>query len=168
VRDPPREEPDGEIREWDIAVGRTPKAFFGVCDSTMPKELISDAAVKIKLMTFAEKFCAMHHVPASAYEKEMLSRSLYAPGKLIWRLVGSDAGCFAADREFIGAVGKLTSLHGFEAEMWAFTVNPENSRFHRLSLRMRVSSKRVYQQLVDVMRPSTRPASRQMAIPPAA
>src|SRR5262245_13016143 len=101
----------------------------------MSQGMQPDLANGTKPVTFAEKFCAAHQLPAAEYQKQMLRRSLYSLGKLAWRLLGSDSGFFAADREFIEAVGKLTSLHGFEAEMWSFTVNPDNSRFHRLHLK---------------------------------
>ena len=101
--------------------------------------------------TFAEKFCARHRIAPADYEKEMLRVSLYFPGKLLRRLLGSEANYFAPDREFIRAVGKLTRVHGLGAEVWAYTVNPENSRFVRLYLKMRVSAKKVHQQLVDAL-----------------
>jgi hypothetical protein len=109
--------------------------------------------VEPRPVTFAEKFCVRHGVPPSDYEKEMLRRSLYPAGKLIRLLVSADANYFVPDREFIRGVGKLTGVQGFGAEVWAFTVNPENSRFHRLQLKMRVSAKRVYRHLNEVLRP---------------
>ncbi|MEO6569158.1 MAG: hypothetical protein ABIO94_10390 [Opitutaceae bacterium] len=79
----------------------------------------------------------------------MLRVSLYLPGKLLRPLLSSEANYFAPDREFIRAVGELTRVHDLDPEVWAYTVNPENSRFARLYLKMRVSAKKVHQQLVD-------------------
>jgi hypothetical protein len=117
-------------------------------------------------VTFAEKFCSGHRISTADFEQEMLRRSLYPAGRLIRFLVGGNSNYFTPDREFIRAVGKLTRLHGFGAEVWAFTVNPENSRPHRLHLKMRVSTKKVYQQLVSVMRPNVPIVESGNSIPP--
>jgi hypothetical protein len=115
--------------------------------------MLQEPPVGTKPVTFAEKFCARYGVSPADYEKEMLRRSLYPTGKLVRLLVSSDANYFLPDRDFIRGVGKLTRLQGFGAEVWAFTVNPENSRFHRLRLKMRVSAKRVYRQLDEILHP---------------
>lgn len=116
--------------------------------------MLPNPPVDAKASTFAEKFCARHGISLADYEKEMLRRSLYPTGKLVRLLLSADANYFLPDREFIRGVGKLTRLHGFGAEVWSFTVNPENSRFWRLRLKMRVSAKRVYRQLERIMEPT--------------
>lgn len=115
--------------------------------------MLQDPSVGTKPITFAEKFCAQHRIPPAAYEKEMLRRSLYPLGRLVLFFVSSDSNYFVPDREFVRGVGKLTRLQGFGAEVWAFTVNPENSRFHRLRLKLRVSARRVYRHVHAVFRP---------------
>jgi hypothetical protein len=127
----------------------------------MATSVASYPHVEPQVQTFAEKFCSFHHIPPGRYEEQMLRRSLYFPGRLLLFLLGSKTTFFAPDREFLRAVGNFTQVHGFGAEMWAFTVNPENSRFHRLHLKMRVSTKRVFQQLNEIMR-----ASSPAAVPP--
>src|SRR5215216_145916 len=118
----------------------------------MPTSVAYYPHVEKQSETFAENFCALHHLPPGTFEEEMLRRTLYLPGRLLLLFLGSGANYFAPDREFLRSVGKLTRLHGFSAEVWAFTVNPENSRFHRLHLNMRVSTKKVFQQLAETMR----------------
>lgn len=115
--------------------------------------MLQNPPVGTKSLTFAEKFCARYGISPADYENEMLRRSLYPTGKLVRLLVSSDANYFVPDREFIRGVGKLTRVQGFGAEVWAFTVNPENSRFLRLRLKMRVSAKRVYRQVDEILRP---------------
>lgn len=83
----------------------------------------------------------------------MLQRSLYPSGKLVRFLVKkAEADLFAADREFIRRVGQLTGSVGLDAELRAYTADPENRRFLRRGLKMRVSGKKVSRLLRDVMR----------------
>jgi hypothetical protein len=108
-------------------------------------------SIEMEAETFAEKFCARHRISPAEYENEMLRLSLYLPGKFLRPLLSSKANYFAPDREFVRAVGKLTRVHGFGAEVWSYAVNPENCRFVRHYLKMRVSAKKVYQQLIDAL-----------------
>ena len=128
--------------------------------------MLHEPSVETKPATFAERFCACYRINPADYEREMLRRSLYPTGKLVRFLMGSDANYFVPDREFIRGVGTLNRMHGFGAEVWAFTVNPENSRFPRLRLKMRVSAKRVYQQLHRVIHPDEPPPVLGNSIPP--
>jgi hypothetical protein len=132
----------------------------------MPTAIRQETSRDTAAATFAEKFCVRYHVRPEDYEKEMLLRSLYIPGRLLRRLIGAEANYFSPDREFIRGVGKLTQIHGFGAELWAFTVNPENSRFHRQRLKMRVSARRVQQLLHEVIRPRDPPPVSRHSIPP--
>lgn len=116
--------------------------------------------------TFAEKFCARYGISLADYEQEMLRRSLYPTGKLVRMLVSGDANYFLPDRDFIRGVGKLTRVQGFGAEVWAFTMNPENSRFLRLRLKMRVSAGRVFHQLNEILHPDHVPPRAGNSVPP--
>ncbi|MEO7414034.1 MAG: hypothetical protein ABIZ81_11830 [Opitutaceae bacterium] len=114
---------------------------------------MQETSFQTKPVTFSEKFCTRRHIPLTDYENEMLRVSLYFPGRLVRLVLNREASYFAPDREFIRAVGKLPDVHGFDAEVWAYTINPENSRFHRLHLKMRVSAKKIYQQMREILGP---------------
>jgi hypothetical protein len=116
-----------------------------------PLQEVPPSPSRTSSVTFAEKFCAQYQIPPQRYEAEMLKRSLYFPGKAMRLLVGREANYFAPDRDFIRGVGRLTSPRGFGAEVWAFTIDPENSRFHRLHLKMRVSAKKVYRVVSEIL-----------------
>src|ERR1051326_3069005 len=83
------------------------------------------------ILSFAAKFCARFQVPLESFESEMMRRTLYAPGRWVWRMGGASSAFFWPDQDFIRGVALLKSLPEFELEMRAFTLPPMNGRFHR-------------------------------------
>ena len=82
-----------------------------------------------------------------------MRRTLYAPGRWVWRMGGASSAFFWPDQDFIRGVALLKSLPEFELEMRAFTLHPMNGRFHRRYLKMRVSAKKVYLLMREVLKP---------------
>jgi hypothetical protein len=103
-------------------------------------------------LNFAEKFSAHFKVAPEFYESEMMRRTLYAPGRWLWR-TRIASGFFWPDRDFIRGVGTLRELKEFELEMQAFTLHPQNARFLRRDLKFRVSAKKVYLVMREVLKP---------------
>jgi len=106
---------------------------------------------------FHDKFCAQYGVGPEEYDAAMLWRSLYPAGKILHLFVRGSAEHFSPDRDFVRGVGRLSRLADFESEVWAFTRNPRNGSFLRRRLRMRVSAKKVYQLMREVMEPTAPP-----------
>jgi hypothetical protein len=94
--------------------------------------------------TFQEKFCRHFGVPAVRYRPELLRRTLHPLARWFrWplRLVTRDF--FAADHEFIAGVGSLKRRRDFALEAQAFLSHPDNTRFLRRTLGLRISCARM-------------------------
>jgi len=109
---------------------------------------------KMNTATFAEKFCAKHHLPPEKYEKIALRCSLYPAARLLRPVLALKANHFAADHEFIRRVGRLTRLGGFEAEVHEFLYDPNNRGFLRRAFKLRVSARRLRRMVRDAFRES--------------
>ncbi len=93
--------------------------------------------------TLRERYCAHWQISPDAYEEHLFRRSLYfhARGlRGIFQLVSP--GYFAADREFIRAIGDLRSRRGFHSEAAEFHAAGANRALGRRWLRFRVSAER--------------------------
>lgn len=91
--------------------------------------------------TFRDKFCRHFDVPLERYGETVLDLTLYPHAR--WLPPGSSHRLFAADRDFIDAVGRLTRWQGFPGEAREFQHDPRNRSFRRRSLRLRVSVRRM-------------------------
>jgi hypothetical protein len=94
--------------------------------------------------SFQARFCRHFQVPPERFVSELLKRALYPRARwlrpLIWLL---DRGHFAADEQFVAGVGRLTQRRDFYSELKDFHVHPENERFLRSQLRLRISANRM-------------------------
>jgi hypothetical protein len=94
--------------------------------------------------TFAEMFCAQRGLPESAYEREVLRETLYPHARVLAgfiRLISSRH--FSADADFIFNVGKLRRFREFYNEAEEYSHHPENRGFWRITLSLRVSTRRM-------------------------
>jgi hypothetical protein len=99
--------------------------------------------------SFQEIFCAQYAVPPDLYGVTVLRLTLYPHAR--W-LAGMNAQKFLApDRSFIATVGRLTRWRGFAGEVHEFQCRPENGRFWRRRVRLRVSVNRMRLLFSEVM-----------------
>jgi hypothetical protein len=98
---------------------------------------------KPTLATFGERFCARHSVAPGKYEETVLRRSLYPTARVLQPILMLKANHFAADREFIRGVGRLTRFSSFDSEAQDYLYHPNNRGFLRRVLRLRVSIRRL-------------------------
>ncbi len=120
-------------------------------------------------MTLAERFCQRHNLPLARFESAVFSRSLYPHARLLrYLVVFFYPRFFEIDRELIRGVGTLSSSRDFRIEELTFHDHPQNGRFLRRVLHLRVSTRRV-QNMVSSLRtaktaspfPSATPSSSQ-------
>lgn len=94
--------------------------------------------------TFAELFCSQQGIAPADFNRVVLRRSLYPHARLIARLVeGMEPDFFAADRDFVSAVGALRRARDFSAEVSEFIHHPDNRRPVRRHLKIRLSTSRL-------------------------
>jgi hypothetical protein len=106
------------------------------------------------MATFAEKFCARHNLPPEKYEETVLKYSLFPAAQWLRPVLLLKANYFAADREFVRGVGRLTRSSGFDSEAQDFLYHPNNRGFLRRVFKLRVSARRLSRVVRDAFRES--------------
>jgi hypothetical protein len=99
--------------------------------------------------SFEETFCAQYGVPPELYGTTVLRLTLYPHAR--WLAGVGSQSFLAPDRYFIACVGRLTLWRGFASEAYEFQHLPENRRFWRHRLRLRVSVGRMRVLFSEVM-----------------
>jgi hypothetical protein len=99
--------------------------------------------------SFQELFCAQYGVSPDRFEATILRLTLYPHAR--WLADVKPHAWLAPDCGFIAAVGRLTRGSGFAAEALEFQSRPENQRFWRRDLRLRVSVHRMRVLFSEVM-----------------
>ena len=99
--------------------------------------------------SFQEIFCAQYAVPPDLYGITVLRLTLYPHAR--WLAGMSPQKFLAPDRRFIATVGRLTRWRGFADEVHEFQRMPENGRFWRRRVRLRVSVNRMRLLFSEVM-----------------
>ena len=94
-------------------------------------------------MNFSEKFCATRQVRPEDFEATVLRLTLRPTARLLRPLLDLNPNYFAADREFIRGVGRISRLEDFGSEAEDFANNPYNCDFLHRALRLRVSRRRL-------------------------
>ena len=94
---------------------------------------------------FSERFCRRTGVTPARWHAVALRRALYPHARLLRPLLAAlDPEFFAADRDFISGVGRLTRHSDFVIEAEEFAHHPANQSFLRRRLRLRVSVRRLH------------------------
>jgi hypothetical protein len=99
--------------------------------------------------SFQETFCAQYGVPPASYAIVVLRLTLYPHAR--WLADTGPEKLLAADRTFVASVGLLRRWRDFAAEAREFQYAPENRRFWRRRLRLRVSVHRMQVLFSEVM-----------------
>lgn len=102
--------------------------------------------------TMAERFCAANQIAPEDFEQAVLLRALYPWACRFYFLLSLNRRYFAADREFVNAVGRIRRMKEFGAEALDFAYNPLNRGFFRRVLRLRVSTQRLADTAREVFR----------------
>ena len=94
--------------------------------------------------TFAELHCSQQGIAPGDFNRVVLRRSLYPHARLIAHLVEAmEPDYFAADQDFVSAVGALRRVRDFPAEVSEFIHHPDNRRPVRQHLKIRLSTSRL-------------------------
>jgi hypothetical protein len=100
---------------------------------------------------FAQKFCAHFEAAPGRYRSIALARALYPHARLLRPLLECfDSEFFAADREFVNEIGRLTRRRDFGVVADEFHKDSDNFRFLRRKLRLRVSTARMKSMFLEV------------------
>jgi hypothetical protein len=94
-------------------------------------------------MTFAEKYCAKNGIHPADYEAAVLRQALRPAARILRPFLNLNPNYFAADREFVRAVGRISRLDDFHAESLDFTDHPDGRGFCHRTLGWRVSRERL-------------------------
>ena len=90
-------------------------------------------------MTFAEKYCAKTGVHPTDYEATVFRHSLRPVARFLRFSLNLNSNYFAADREFIRGVGRISRLDEFQSEAVDFAHYSERQGFCHRTLKWRVS-----------------------------
>ncbi len=94
-------------------------------------------------MTFAEKFCVRNKLPPEAFEATVLRFSLKPHARVVHWVLRLNPNYFAADREFVRSVGRISRFEDFPSEALDFDDHPDGQGFFHRVLGLRVSKKRL-------------------------
>jgi hypothetical protein len=94
-------------------------------------------------MTFAEKYCAKNNLHPSEFEAVVLRRSLRPAARLLRWLLNLNPNYFAADRDFVRGVGRISRFDEFQTEAQDFAHHPDGRGFCHRTLALRVSRERL-------------------------
>jgi hypothetical protein len=114
----------------------------------------SRAAPWLRAMTedFAEKYCQHYKIPPPHFRADLLRRTLYPASRWLRPfLILLDRDYFAADLSYVESVGRLRRLRDLVTESNEFTHHPDNRRFLRQTLRLRISVGRMQDIVHQVM-----------------
>ncbi len=102
-------------------------------------------------MTFSEKFCAKHNVRPEDFEATVLRLSLRPAARLFRPILNLNPDYFAADREFVRGVGRISRIEDFGSEAQDFADHPDGRGFCHQSLGLRISRQRLRKLVRDTL-----------------
>lgn len=105
--------------------------------------------------TFQETFCAQYCVQRDVFGPTVLRLTLYPHARFLAGMPSTEF--LAPDRHFILCVGQVRLWREFSSEAFEFQHLPENRRFRRRRLRLRVSIGRMRALFSEVMGGGTKP-----------
>lgn len=103
-------------------------------------------------MTFAEKYCAKNGVDPADYEAVVLRQALRPTARILRLFLNLNPNYFAADRDFVRGVGRISRLDDFQAESVDFTHHPAGRGFCHRTLGWRVSRERLRRIVRETLR----------------
>lgn len=113
--------------------------------------------------TFARRYCAQHELPAEAFDRTVLVRSLYLPARLLYPFVSRiHPEFFEPDLDLVRTVGRLRHPRQFHDACADYRYHLAHTSAARRFLRVRLSVRALYKLLAQTM---TGPAGDQPAHP---
>lgn len=94
-------------------------------------------------MTFAEIYCATHRISPDDFESVVLRRTLRPLARVLYPLLDLNPDYFAADRQFIGCVGRISQIEQLKSEAIDFVMDSHGRGFLHQTLKLRVSRQRL-------------------------
>lgn len=104
--------------------------------------------------SFGALYCASRKIGAEKYETSVLAETLYPHARLltpVLRFVWPRH--FTADYDFVQSVARLERFRDFFNEAEDFSHHPDNVGFSRVTLNLRVSSRRMRRLVREVLHP---------------
>lgn len=106
----------------------------------------------MKTEEFQSWYCEWWSVPPAEFHAIVLRRTLYPQARLLAVLLRHlDRQFFQADHDFIEDVGHIRNAAGFADAVQAYVDHFSNRRFLRHRLRLRVSVRRMWRLVREVM-----------------
>jgi hypothetical protein len=102
-------------------------------------------------MNFAEKFCAKNQIQPEDFVPTVLRLTLRPAARSIRTLLSFNPDYFAADREFVRGVGRISRLEDFNSEAEDFMQDPDARGFLHQRLGLRVSRRRLRHLVRDTL-----------------
>ena len=94
--------------------------------------------------SYAERYCSLHGIPAEHFVDHLFKRSLHAPLRWIWPVIGWLAKSkFEIDRQTISTIGRFRSRREMSGELTEFSYHPRNRDFSRRVAGQRISTHRI-------------------------
>lgn len=94
--------------------------------------------------SYAQRYCSLHGLPVEKFTDHVFRRSLHAPLRWAWPLVGwilRDS--FEIDRQTVATVGRFHSRRELREELIEFSYHPRNRHFSRRVAGQRISTNRL-------------------------
>lgn len=95
--------------------------------------------------TLKEAFCRRFSCPPDDFVRRALIASLYPQARLLTLFHGDRSERFGLDRSVVAYCGRLRAVGDVEQEVQEYANMPENRRFGRRVLRLRLSGRRLRQ-----------------------
>jgi hypothetical protein len=110
---------------------------------------------------FCTRYCQHTGADRKDFATHLLARTLYPQARVLRPLLQLfDSDYFAADRDFISGIGRISRRDEFSIEANEFAHHPSNRGFARSVLRLRVSTRRMQREVARVFDGSHRTADR--------
>ncbi len=105
----------------------------------------------VRSVDFEQQCCRRFGITRDRYLDTVFAHTLYPHARYLRRVILIfDANFFAADRDFLAGVGRLSRRRDFASEVKDFHHHPANRGLLRRGLRLRVSARRI-QTLVNAL-----------------
>jgi hypothetical protein len=110
---------------------------------------------------FCQRYCEKIGVDPREFTARLLRRTLYPQARLLRPLLQLlDSDYFAADRDFVSGVGRISRRDEFSVEANEFAHHPSNRGFARKVLRLRISVRRMQREVTLVFDGTRSPTDR--------
>jgi hypothetical protein len=108
--------------------------------------------------TFAALYCERHGLAPHEYTEAVLNETLYPLARVLKRMFPRIAARrLTTDVEFVNSVGLLRRFRDYTMESEEFAHNPDNRGFWRVTVNLRVSTRRMRRLVRRTLHPELAP-----------